>query len=157
MILLSFCVLIDKVRSTHDKRFINRSLFRWAMAIEKTRSNRKPSGGRYSTLYRKGREYARVNQPVLAKIGEAKTRITRKRGGSLKTQIVSANKISVADPTTKKVKVATIKTVKENNANINFIIRNIMNKGAIVETDIGMVKITSRPGQVGTLSGVLIK
>jgi small subunit ribosomal protein S8e len=140
-----------------DKRFINRCQFQQHMAIEKTRSKRKPSGGRYNTLYRKGRQYVRVNQPVLAKLGEIKTRETRKRGGDIKVQLVSVNKISVADPTTKKVKLATIKTVKENKANINFIIRNIMNKGAIVETDLGMVKITSRPGQVGTLSGILIK
>jgi small subunit ribosomal protein S8e len=32
-----------------------------------------------------------------------------------------------------------------------------MTKGAVVETAKGKVKITSRPGQVGVLQGVLVK
>jgi len=33
----------------------------------------------------------------------------------------------------------------------------ILTKGAIVETELGKVKITSRPGQDGVLNGVLIQ
>jgi small subunit ribosomal protein S8e len=90
-------------------------------------------------------------------MGEYKAAKHREAGGSQKVKLLSINKINVADPKTKTVKLATIKTVKKNEANINFIIRNIMNKGAIVETDLGMVKITSRPGQNGSLSGVIVK
>ncbi|HLP79424.1 MAG TPA: 30S ribosomal protein S8e [Acidobacteriota bacterium] len=126
------------------------------MATERTRSIRKSTGGRYKTLYRKSRQYARVQAPALTKLGESKTRVTRATAGMQKVKLLSVNKISVADPKTKKVKQATIKTVKQNDANINFIIRNIMNKGAVVETDLGLVKITSRPGQNASLSGVLL-
>jgi len=126
------------------------------MATERTRSTRKATGGRY-IAYRKSRQFARVEKPTLTKMGEYKAANHRTAGGSRKVKLLSINKISVADPKTKTVKLATIKTVKENAANINYIIRNIMNKGAVVETELGMVRITSRPGQNGALSGILIK
>jgi small subunit ribosomal protein S8e len=34
--------------------------------------------------------------------------------------------------------------------------RNIITKGAVVDTDIGHVKITSRPGQSGALNGIKV-
>jgi small subunit ribosomal protein S8e len=55
------------------------------------------------------------------------------------------------------MKVAKIITVVQNQANPHFVRRNIMTKGAVVKTDIGLVRITSRPGQDGTLNGVLVK
>lgn len=126
------------------------------MAIERSRSTRKASGGRYKP-YRKSRQHAAVSQPTLTKLGEYKAKAHRVSGAARKIKVLSVNKINVADPASKTVKIATIKTVKQNDANINFIIRNIMNKGAVVETDLGMVRITSRPGQNGSVSGVLVK
>ena len=49
------------------------------------------------------------------------------------------------------------KTVLDNSANSHFIRRNIVTKGAIVETELGQVRITSRPGQNGIVNGVLIE
>ena len=46
--------------------------------------------------------------------------------------------------------------VVENKANPNFVRRNIITKGAIVETSKGNAKVTSRPGQSGVISGVLL-
>jgi len=126
------------------------------MAIERSRSTRKATGGRYIP-YRKSRQFSRVSEPTLTKMGDYKASEHRTAGGGHKVKLLSINKINVADPKSKTVKLATIKTVKKNEANINFIIRNIMNKGAVVETDLGMVKITSRPGQNGSMSGILIK
>ena len=54
-----------------------------------------------------------------------------------------------------KSSVATITNVIKNDANPNYIRRNILTKGAVVETDKGNVKITSRPGHDGVLNGVL--
>ena len=65
--------------------------------------------------------------------------------------------INVYDSKTKKYSKEKIKTIVENNANRHFVRRNIMTKGAVVETAKGKVKITSRPGQVGVLQGILIK
>ncbi|MHA1475907.1 MAG: 30S ribosomal protein S8e, partial [Promethearchaeota archaeon] len=35
--------------------------------------------------------------------------------------------------------------------------RNILTKGAIVKTKLGLVKITSRPGQTGQINGKLLE
>ena len=60
------------------------------------------------------------------------------------------------NPKTKKSQKAELKTVVESPANRNFVRRNIITKGSVVETSLGKVKITSRPGQEGTLNGVLV-
>ena len=52
---------------------------------------------------------------------------------------------------------ATINTVLENDADPNYVRRNIITKGAIVGTDIGRVRVTSRPGMHGVVSGVLLE
>ena len=48
------------------------------------------------------------------------------------------------------------RNVVENSADPNYVRRNILTKGAIVETSIGRVRITSRPGMDGVISGVLV-
>ena len=60
------------------------------------------------------------------------------------------------DPKTKKSSKAKINTVVDNPANRNFIRANILTKGTVVDTDKGKARITNRPGQEGTVNGVLI-
>jgi len=62
----------------------------------------------------------------------------------------------VVDPKSGKTTKTEIISVVENQANIHYVRRNIMNKGAIIETKIGKAKITSRPGQSGNINAVLI-
>ncbi len=126
------------------------------MATERTRSTRKPTGGRMHA-YRKSRQFARVRQPILTKIGTRQTYETRSSGGHTKFQLIAVQMVSVANPKTKKIVNTKILDVISNDANRNFIIRDIINKGAIVQTELGKVKITSRPGQVGSLSGVVVE
>ncbi len=45
----------------------------------------------------------------------------------------------------------------ENPANPNYVQRNIITKGAIIKTSAGNAKVTSRPGQDGTINAVLVK
>ena len=45
----------------------------------------------------------------------------------------------------------------ENDADPNFIRRNIVTKGSIVDTSMGRVRITSRPGMHGVASGILLE
>jgi len=47
--------------------------------------------------------------------------------------------------------------VVSSEANRHFVRRNIITKGAIVRTEAGDAKITSRPGQEGAINAVLIK
>ena len=125
------------------------------MAIERTRSLRKFTGGRLRPN-RKSRQHARVNQPLLTKIGDVKVKTIRTAGANSKQKILTTNTISVADTKKGTVTQAKIEGVVENNANSNYVQRDIFNKGAIVKTELGNVKITSRPGQHASLTGVLI-
>ena len=50
-----------------------------------------------------------------------------------------------------------INSVIANDADPNFIRRNIVTKGSIVDTSMGKVKITSRPGMHGVASGILLE
>jgi small subunit ribosomal protein S8e len=126
------------------------------MAIWMGRSLRKPSGGRIRRHSgKKRRELSREIIPLT--LGENRTKKIRTTGGNEKTRVFKANTINVSDPESGKTSVAKIKTVSENPANPHYVRRNIITHGAIIETDIGRVKVTSRPGQDGTLNGVLLK
>ena len=56
-----------------------------------------------------------------------------------------------------KVKRSKIIKVLENQTNNDYQRRGIITKGAIVETEDGKCRIVSRPGQSGTVSGILVK
>jgi small subunit ribosomal protein S8e len=47
--------------------------------------------------------------------------------------------------------------VAENPSNPNYARRNIITRGAILETSEGRVRVTSRPGQDGQVNGVLVE
>lgn len=94
--------------------------------------------------------------PTLTKLGKRKTKTLRTRGGSKKTFLLMGEFVSVFDKKTKKFKKVKIKSIKENPANRHFVVKNILTKGAIIETEAGKAKITSRPGQEGTISAVLV-
>jgi small subunit ribosomal protein S8e len=125
------------------------------MALSHQKSRRKSTGGRYRAI-RKKKLYELGREPTLTKVGEKKTGTGRTTGGNSKQWNLSINKINLVDPKTKKAIKGIIKTVTDNPANRQFIRRNIITKGTIVETDQGKARITSRPGQEGTLNGVLI-
>ena len=114
---------------------------------------RKETGGRIRES-RKKRKYELGNLPIHTRIGELKTRVERTKGGGIKVKLVSCNFVNVAhEGKTQKVKIL---EVVENPANPHFVRRGIITKGAIVKTELGLVKITSRPGQNGVLNGVLV-
>ena len=76
---------------------------------------------------------------------------------NLKVRLLSTNIAYVLDRETGKVTKTEILGVVENPANPHYVRRNIITKGAIIETKLGKVKVTSRPGQDGVVQGVLIK
>ena len=79
--------------------------------------------------------------------------VVRKRGGKTRKRIKKASAINVV--TKDGVKKATIKKLLESH-NPEYVRRNIITKGAVVETDIGKVKVTNRVGQDGLVNGVLV-
>ena len=126
------------------------------MSLWQGLSIRKPSGGRL-ILSRKKRRFEVAPEDAETKLGTHTQKLIRTRGASQKVKLLTTNTISVTDPKTGKAQKATIKTVTENPANIHYVRRNILTKGAVVDTDKGKVRITSRPGQSGALSGVLVQ
>lgn len=125
------------------------------MARSQEKSVRKVSGGRYHH-FRTKKKYELAGFPALTKLGkERKTVASRVMSGNKKHVVLVVNKINVAD---KKGKTAAVDilNVVGNPANPQLVIRNIITKGAIVETALGKVRVTSRPGQEGSLSGVIV-
>ena len=124
------------------------------MAIWQGKSLRKSTGGRGKANRNKRKiEFGRA--PAETKIGNRKIKNIRTKGGNRKMRLANDNQINVLDPKNKKVQVVEIIGVLENSANIQFVRRNIINKGAMVETSLGKVKVSSRPGQHGMVNGVL--
>ena len=116
------------------------------MVVVQDRSLRKHTGGR-NTSTRPRKLTQKGNTPALTNVGSKRTRVSKTRGGKEKKSLLSVDEINVFDPKTKKYFKAKLKSVKENSANRNYVRRNILTKGTIVETDKGVAKITSRPGQ----------
>lgn len=124
------------------------------MVVVQDRSLRKPTGGR-NTSTKPRRLAQKGNNPSMTGIGKVRTRKIRTRGGAIKKALLSTEEINLYDPKTKKNTKAKLNNVKESEANRNYIRRNIITKGTIIETDKGVAKVTNRPGQEGTINAVL--
>lgn len=126
------------------------------MAIWQGRSLKKPSGGRI-VLARKKRKRELGREPAFTRVAEYKEerKIIRTFGGNRKVRLVQALYANVFDSGKgKKVKIL---SVVENPANRQYVRRNIITKGAIIQTEVGKAIVTSRPGQDGVVNAVLIK
>ena len=126
------------------------------MALWQGLSTRKPTGGRRK-IARKKRKTEIGSELILAVMGAETKQIIRTTGGHQKVRITSTNKVNVTDPKTGKTQSVEFTTVKENAANPHYVRRNIITKGAVVETKLGRAKITSRPGQDGVANAILVK
>lgn len=126
------------------------------MALWQGASGRKPTGGRLVQARNK-RRFEIGREAVDTHLGPHTQRILRTKGGNQKVAVLRTDRINVTDPKTGRASPAKIQTVVENRANIHYVRRNIMTKGAVVQTDKGKVRITSRPGQHGVLCGVLVE
>ena len=120
------------------------------------RSQRKETGGRYRAA-RKKRKYELGRDPLLATIGDEELKKIRVRGGNYKIRVIATKYANVTNPKTGETKKVEIKDVLENSANPHYVRRDIITKGAIILTEIGKAKITSRPGQNGCINAILIE
>ena len=125
------------------------------MALWQGRSRRKPSGGRYRP-FRKKRKFEIGVEQQFAFVGPQKVKLYRTRGRNQKVRILNAEFANVIDPRTGKTSKSKIITVKENSSNPHFVTRNIITKGAVLQTDAGLAKVMSRPGQDGGINAVLV-
>ena len=114
---------------------------------------RKRTGGR-KRPHRDRRKHESGREAAETTIGAPRMKVIDTRGGSQKIRALATDTAYIArgDETTE----TTIEDVVENDANPNYVRRNIVTKGAIIETPEGRARVTSRPGQSGQVFAVAI-
>jgi small subunit ribosomal protein S8e len=126
------------------------------MAVNQRESKRKPSGGLLKRIHRRKTKANLGRAPSHTKVGEIRLEMARIRNGSLKTRLHQSNIANLLDPKTKKYTKAKITSVADNPASRHFVRQNVITKGAIIETEKGKARVTSRPGQHGAINAVLV-
>lgn len=117
------------------------------------RSTRKRTGGRLKHASNKKRHQL-GREPAETTIGETRVQYIDSRGTEKKVRALSTNVVQVAEDG--EVFEAELENVVDNPSNVNYARRNIVTKGAIVETSAGRARVTSRPGQSGQVNAVLL-
>lgn len=118
------------------------------------RSTRKRTGGRLKH-FRNRRKYELGESPTETQVGEPRLKTVDVRGNNQKTRALATNVANVnVDGETVQT---TITDVVENDANPNYVRRNIITKGAVIDTDEGKARVTSRPGQTGQVNAVSLE
>lgn len=120
------------------------------------RSKKKPTGGRMKKIKKKKRR-DRGTAFVGTRIAKNVLRPTPTRGGNEKLKLLAVEMANVMNQKTKKSVKAKILSVEENKASVHYIRRNIITKGAVIKTEAGLARVTSRPGQQGVINAVLIE
>ena len=118
------------------------------------KSKRKPTGALLKR-HMKRKKYQRGRDYLPTHIGEAKRKMKRTKGGSSKLILLSSNIANVN--TGNKSQKTKIISVLENPANPQYVRRNIITKGAVIQTELGKARVTSRPGQDGIVNAVMIE
>ena len=106
---------------------------------------------------RKHRKFDLGRTHLETKIGPRRVKNIRCLGGNEKFRILSDELVNVFDPKKKTQKRVKVTSVVENTANPHYVRRGIITKGAIIETEAGKARVTSRPGQHGILNAVLVQ
>lgn len=129
--------------------------FKKYMVIYQGRQGRTETGKKYKLHSKKKK--ARIGRPpIFTRIESKLLKKQPVRGANLKIKIKSVDEVNVllGNKTYKKAKITAF---VDNKANPTLLKNKIITKGAIVKTDLGDVKITSRPGQQSVLNGVLLE
>ena len=125
------------------------------MARSQARSKRKYTGKKYR-YFRKKRKRELERSRIDTEIGQEKKKKQRVMGGNFKLKLFATQYINITDPGTNKTKKVRILGFEENLASKDLNRRHVLTKGAIVETELGNARVTSRPGQDGVLNGILV-
>jgi small subunit ribosomal protein S8e len=119
-------------------------------------SVRKITGGRRRPAAMKRRAEIGL-APADTHLGEYRNRIIRTYGGNDKVRALRAGYANVTNPKNGETRKVRIETVEKNTANPNYVRRNLLTKGAVIKTEIGHARITSRPGQDGIINALLLE
>ncbi|MBD3387461.1 MAG: 30S ribosomal protein S8e [Candidatus Altiarchaeales archaeon] len=109
------------------------------------------------TRANKKRKRHQGGKPVETRIGAARRKNVKTRGGGVKEKLEYADKANVTVDG-KHVR-CEVTGLKDNPANKDYTRRNVITKGAIIEVktpsgEVLEVRVTSRPGQDGVLNAV---
>ena len=116
------------------------------------RALKKRTGGRRRRTTKK-RKHQLGREPTETRVGDTVLKTVDTRDNTRTVRAISIDHASVAvDGETRS---AEIEGVAENPANPNYVRRNIVTKGALIETSEGTARVTSRPGQDGQVNAVL--
>lgn len=119
------------------------------------RSRTKRTGGRRRPI-RKKRKHELGRYSAETELGDPSLRTIDARGKTTKVRALQTNRASVTngDGTTESVEIT---DVLQNDADPNYARRNIITKGAIIETEAGRARVMSRPGQDGQVNALLLE
>jgi small subunit ribosomal protein S8e len=116
------------------------------------RARKKRTGGRRRRTRGK-RKHQLGHEPTETRVGDPVLKTVAARGNTEKVRAIATDHASVA--VDDETRAADIEGVAENPANPNYVRRNIITKGALIETSEGTARVTSRPGQDGQVNAVL--
>jgi small subunit ribosomal protein S8e len=120
-----------------------------------TLHKKKPSGGR-KRAYRTKRKFEEGRFPAETILGEIKKKTIKGRGNTTKVKLLSDKYACVTDMRSGKTQKVEITRVVRNPANVDYNRRGVITKGAVIETSLGLARVTSRPGQDEVINAVLI-
>ena len=118
---------------------------------------RKTSGsGRKQRKFRDKRLHEIGGPFASTKVDEKnEVKLDRTRGSNLKVRLMRASFANISTP--EGMKKAKIQSVAESPDNRHHARMNIITKGAVIETELGKARVTSRPGQHGVVNAVLMQ
>ena len=93
-------------------------------------------------------------EPTETTVGEQRLKTVDARGDVRKVRALQTDVANVADGG--ETVQTEIENVVENDADPNYARRNIVTKGAVIETGEGRARVTSRPGQDGQVDAVIL-
>ena len=133
------------------------------MAEWHLKSKRKKTGGIRKSKERSDKQLAWKGgfaaHTTVSKAEKKKVTKTRTLGGNEKRKVLEVAEVNLTIPKEKKNVKAKIVSVLENKANREFARRNVITKGALVKVLVNnkevTAKVSSRPGQDGTVNAVL--
>ncbi|AEH61222.1 ribosomal protein S8e [Methanosalsum zhilinae DSM 4017] len=103
------------------------------------------------------RKYELGRESAETVVSNTRRKIVSTRGGNRKVRLLQCDVANVTNPADGVTQKANIENVEKNSANEHYVRRNIITKGAIIKTEIGHAKVTSRPGQDGIVNAVLLE
>ncbi|MGI0033552.1 MAG: 30S ribosomal protein S8e [Nitrososphaeraceae archaeon] len=116
-------------------------------------SGRKYTGGRKIAM-RSRRKYEIDRYPNEAIVG-SNVKVTRRvRGDNNKIAFKTVEFANVSNPEEKKTTKSKILKVIKNTANKDYERRGVITKGTLIETELGLARVVSRPGQVGVINAI---